>query len=98
MGMRHPAAALNILALLLVSCLCVAPAEAGVNWWTPVGPEGGFVTSLAVDPATRTVYAGTPGGVFVSTDGGESWERSRGLKGVSHLAVSSVPSPVVYAV
>lgn len=56
------------------------------------------MTSIAVDPVTRTVYAGTPGGVFVSTNGGGSWERSRGLKGVSHLAVSSVPSPVVYAV
>jgi photosystem II stability/assembly factor-like uncharacterized protein len=96
MGMRHPASALNILVLLLLS-LCAASAEAGVNWWTPVGPEGGWVTSLAVDPAIRTVYAGTPGGVFVSTNGGGTWERSRGLRGVAHLAVSSVPSSAVYA-
>jgi photosystem II stability/assembly factor-like uncharacterized protein len=99
MVMRHSPLALLLPILLLVSLSGASPAHAGVNWWTPIGPEGGWVTSLAVDPATRTVYAGTSGGVFVSTNGGESWERrSRGLHGgVGLLAVSSVPSPVVYA-
>jgi len=84
--------------LVLAFLVSASPAEAGVNWWTPVGPEGGIISSLAVDRATRTVYAGTGGGVFVSPNGGGSWERrSRGLTGSAPLAASSVPVPVVYA-
>src|SRR6266545_9795 len=85
--------------LLILATLCSAlPAEAGVNWWTPVGPEGGYISSLAVDRATRTVYAGAGGGVFVSTNGGGGWERrSRGLSGGSPVAASSLPVPIVYA-
>jgi photosystem II stability/assembly factor-like uncharacterized protein len=96
MGMRHYSSALIIPILLLA--LCAAPAGAGVNWWTPIGPEGGVITSLAVDPATRTLYAAASGDVFVSRNGGTTWERrSRGLESVSHVAASSVPAPVVYA-
>ena len=43
--------------------------------WTPIGPEGGTVRVLAVDPTnTSTLYIGTEtGGVFKSTDGGANW-------------------------
>ncbi len=69
-----------------------------MNWWTPVGPEGGWISDLVVDPQTRTVYATTGGGVFASTSGGASWERRhRGVHGsVSRLAVSSRPASVIY--
>jgi photosystem II stability/assembly factor-like uncharacterized protein len=51
------------------------PAAAGVDRWTPIGPEGGEILSLAADPdAPGTVYAGTRGGgVWKSLDGGGSW-------------------------
>jgi photosystem II stability/assembly factor-like uncharacterized protein len=63
----------------LISCLAftvAAPASAGENFWTSVGPDGGKVTALAVHPTTpRVVYAGTSGGgVFKSTDGGRTWQ------------------------
>ena len=46
----------------------------GNNVWTSNGPEGGEVRALAIDPQTpSTVYAGTGGGVFKSTNGGASW-------------------------
>ncbi|HEY1304340.1 MAG TPA: hypothetical protein VGF24_12355 [Vicinamibacterales bacterium] len=42
--------------------------------WTSIGPEGGTVYALAIDPSNHSViYAGTNGGVFKSTDGGSHW-------------------------
>ena len=50
------------------------PAAAGFNVWTSLGPEGGMVQTLVIDPTTpRILYAGTWSGVFKSVDGGESW-------------------------
>jgi photosystem II stability/assembly factor-like uncharacterized protein len=50
--------------------------------WVALGPEGGQVTSVAIDPGNgNTVYAGTPvAGVFRSTNGGRLWQRA-GLDG-----------------
>ena len=54
--------------------------RAGDNAWTRIGPWGGVVGTVAVSPAyavDRTVFAGTRGGgVFVSKDGGASWQAS----------------------
>jgi len=43
--------------------------------WRSLGPEGGEVRALLVDPAVEgRIFAGTLGGrVFVSDDGGDSW-------------------------
>src|SRR5712664_1614903 len=47
------------------------------NRWTSNGPEGGSVTALAIDPSNPAIiYAGAGGGVFKSTNGGESWSPS----------------------
>jgi len=64
---------IGLLTLLLASQ--AIPVSAGFNVWTSIGPEGGNVSALAIDPATpATLYAGTwGGGVFKSTNGGESW-------------------------
>jgi photosystem II stability/assembly factor-like uncharacterized protein len=45
--------------------------------WTPIGPTGGDVRSLAVDPRDpRTVFLGTADGVlYRSVDGGVRWTR-----------------------
>ena len=83
-------------ALLLASLMPVLarPAAAGVDRWTPIGPEGGALLSLAADPdSPGTLYAGTSyGGVWKSLDGGGSWAHTvEGLGGpsVSALAVSA---------
>ena len=49
--------------------------SAGTNVWTSIGPEGGIIHALAIDPVTpATLYAGTSsGGVFKSKNGGGSW-------------------------
>jgi len=50
-------------------------ANADINEGTGDIPWGGSVTALSIDPyEPSTIYAGTEGGgVFKSTDGGNSW-------------------------
>ncbi|HEV7515530.1 MAG TPA: hypothetical protein VGR07_04450, partial [Thermoanaerobaculia bacterium] len=51
---------------------------AAADLWTPLGPDGGTATVVAVDPGnSNTVYAGTPGsGVWWSANGGRLWRRT----------------------
>ena len=60
-------------AALIAGALLAAPLHAG---WRPVGPFGGTITALAVDPARpSTILAGTPAtGLFRSDDRGLTWE------------------------
>jgi hypothetical protein len=57
-----------ILAIILSQPL---PVSAGFNAWTGIGPEGGWIYALAIDPTNpNTIYAGTyGGGVFKSANG-----------------------------
>src|SRR5579872_2650644 len=60
---------------LLALALSPLPAVAGIDRWTPVGPDTGIVSVLAAAPSRpATVYAGlTSGGVYRSLDGGNTW-------------------------
>src|SRR5258706_15692581 len=65
-------------AAAFVAILVVLPSDVslgGANLWTTLGPEGGGIISLAVDPLqASTVYSGSIyGGAFKSTNGGISW-------------------------
>jgi photosystem II stability/assembly factor-like uncharacterized protein len=85
----------TILSVFLLSlCLAARPVAAGVNYWSPIGPDGGTVSFLTAAPSnSRILYAGTPGGVFRSTDGGAHWMRaSRGLPPNDILALAVAPS------
>jgi photosystem II stability/assembly factor-like uncharacterized protein len=63
---------IGLLTLLIASQ--AGTVSAGTNVWTSNGPEGGWIQALAIDPATpATLYAGTFGGVFKSTNGGGAW-------------------------
>ena len=65
----------------LLALLASAPICAGANEWTNVGPQGGSIQSLAVDPQNpTTVYASTSVGVFKSQDAGARWSNA-GLSG-----------------
>ena len=70
--------AVPIAAVLLLMAFAVGAEDE----WTSIGPEGGWVSSLAIDPlTTHVLYAGTQlGGVFKSENGGETWSTS-GLQG-----------------
>ena len=57
----------------LLASLCL-PLAAGPNQWTRIGPEGGSVVQLAIDPQTPSIiYASTCAGIFRSVDAGVSW-------------------------
>jgi hypothetical protein len=69
-------------------------ASAGINVWTSIGPEGGRINALAVDPVTpTTLYAGTWSGVFKSTDGGGDWSAvNTGLNATDVCALAISPA------
>jgi photosystem II stability/assembly factor-like uncharacterized protein len=69
--------------------------------WTPMGPGGGSIIALVIDPATpTTLYAGTADKVFKSIDGGATWQAaSAGLPdaAVRALAVDPTAPSTLYA-
>ncbi len=86
-------------------------AGADVDVWSSIGPVGGNVFALAIDPhAPATIYAGTGsgtqrfdsrggGGFFRTTNGGESWQPAGiGLPGdaVLSLAIDPVTTSTLY--
>jgi photosystem II stability/assembly factor-like uncharacterized protein len=87
-----------LIAVLVLCCLgSTQSASAGVNAWTSIGPEGGTVKALAIDPASpTTLYAGTArGGVFKSTDGGGHWSATNtGLGNWSDVSTDLSPTAV----
>ena len=87
--------------LIALSHSQTVPVSAGNNIWTSHGPEGGPVNALALDPVTpTTLYAGTGGGVFKSTDGGANWSAvNSGLTStcVFALAIDPATPTTLYA-
>ena len=61
--------------MIAVAVLGSATVRAAANEWTRLGPYGGDVRALAIDPQnSSTVYVASQGaGIFKSTDGGASW-------------------------
>jgi photosystem II stability/assembly factor-like uncharacterized protein len=93
--MLRPALVLSVLLAATV------PLQAESDLWEPIGPEGGNVTALAVDPhGAGVVYAGTDhGGLWKSADGGASWApASSGLTdgSITAIAVDPLRPGVVY--
>jgi photosystem II stability/assembly factor-like uncharacterized protein len=80
--------------LFLLCLLSTSGMTAGVGQWTSHGPEGTIQASLAVNPQNpSTVYAGTSGGVFRSTDRGGHWTwSSAGLGGLGAGAIAIDPA------
>ena len=75
---------------------------AGDNVWTSIGPEGGRVQALAIDPKEpSTVYAASIGGIFKTTDAGASWKPANSGLPVGYtagtLAIDPQNSGTVYA-
>jgi hypothetical protein len=98
---RCPFRQLILLSLVVLFALINAHAASAQSTWASIGPEGGPVNALAIDPTTpTTLYAGTGvqdpldlrregGGVFKSTDGGASWTALN--TGLTNLDVRVLP-------
>jgi photosystem II stability/assembly factor-like uncharacterized protein len=92
-------------AFVFVVFLLATPLLAADGSWSLLGPDGGTVRALAVDPATpRAIYAGTQGeGVFKSLDGGDTWSRSGSglpkseVNGVNAFAFDARRHTILYA-
>jgi photosystem II stability/assembly factor-like uncharacterized protein len=92
-----------IIAFLLI--LAAIPSFCGINEWTSIGPWGGEITSLVVDPQDpQVLYISEQWtGVYKSEDGGENWLlSSNGLPEKSYwedisLAVNYKNPSILYA-
>ncbi len=82
---------LGIVAALL---LYAPPVRAGDFQWTAIGPAGGQIYALAIDPTTPdTLYVGRYGGVSKSINGGDSWTPvNTGLTNTDVRALAIDPS------
>lgn len=99
MRIRPLPSAAVLIALLLSALVPALPAWAT---WVPIGPEGGSVLTLLVDPANpANVYAGTDGGgVWKSFDAGASWNWASlgmGNTQASGLALDPTHPSTLYA-
>ena len=86
-GVKHMHKVRSILVLFLLSLMHAGVAHA--QWVQTNGPYGGMIISFAV--SGTNLFAGTGGGVFLSTNNGTSWtEVNNGLTNthVYTLAVS----------
>jgi photosystem II stability/assembly factor-like uncharacterized protein len=67
---------------------------AEINVWSGIGPYGSSARALAIDPQNPgTVYAGTSGGVFKTTNGGTSWNVSNSGLPTGYIARALVVDP-----
>ncbi len=77
--------------------------QASANVWTSNGPEGGPILAIAIDPHTpTTVFAGTPVGLFRSTDAGANWQAAGrfnpySVASVNTVAIDPVTPSTLYA-
>ena len=104
----RPAPRSSRLTLLLAGQLVLAlaagagPARAGIDFWTPIGPDGGAILALAASPAQPGLLfaASNSAGVFRSEDGGSTWvhpSRSPWLGSFALIADPQAPG-IVYSI
>src|SRR5438045_3838135 len=91
--------------ILMLATLGTAlePARAGINEWTPLGPYGGIVTTLAADPGNPgTLYAATGatagdgGRLYKTTDGGANWTLMNSALSAVSIAIDPQNTNTVY--
>jgi photosystem II stability/assembly factor-like uncharacterized protein len=102
--------------IILLLLLCTSPSQSAgqtsnssillpIIGYDPggwIGPSGGTIVAIAIDPIrTNVIYAGSFGsGVYKSEDGGKTWiSTSQGLTNlyINSLAVDPVHPSIIYA-
>jgi hypothetical protein len=90
----------NVLMTALVLCALesVGSPAASLNQWTSIGPDGGTVLAVAIDPANPSImYAGAVGGgIFKTTDAGRHWAAvNAGLDYRNSIVNAIVIDPII---
>ncbi len=101
---RYVAATAAILVLLTAAALAVTPSgdPVKVSSWDIVGPSGGDVRVVTIDPRDKNkLYVSTlDGQVHMSTDGGKSWQMivnlNKPLLVLDQLIIDSRDSKIIY--
>jgi photosystem II stability/assembly factor-like uncharacterized protein len=85
--------------LVLAALLAAVPASAQGSRWQPIGPYGGTIATLLVDPLhPKTLYAaGDFPAVVKSTDGGASWRVLPGSPDGGVVALDPAHPATLYA-
>ncbi len=65
--------------------------DGGSSWARGTGMNASLVSALAPDPAAGALYAATFDGVYVTRDGGQSWQMSSGDLPVAPVAALARP-------
>jgi photosystem II stability/assembly factor-like uncharacterized protein len=97
---RHSVALIPVFSLILALAASGHYASAAV--WPGMGPEGGYISAIAVDPHNSAIlYAGSElGGLFKSTNSGQSWNAINNgvnMKWITALAIDPITSTTLYA-
>jgi photosystem II stability/assembly factor-like uncharacterized protein len=102
MHARRPLVFAPVFLILLLSAS--VPSRAGIDRWTPIGPEGGAIRALAAAPSRPgTLYAVVGlDKIYRSTDRGSTWSfagavMEEGFQGISDVAVDPGSPQRVYA-
>jgi len=71
---------LSMAAAFAMAAIFASTTLAGTNAWTTLGPEGGTPEEIVVHPSDASVaYLLSTGGMFKTTNGGETWQFLRHL-------------------
>jgi photosystem II stability/assembly factor-like uncharacterized protein len=97
---RHSMALIPVFSLILALAASSHYAAAAV--WPGMGPEGGYISTLAADPQNPAIlYAGSElGGLFKSTNSGQSWtaiNNGISMKWITAFAIDPITSTTLYA-
>jgi len=82
--------------------LCLSNGWAVAQLWQPLGPDGGTVRSLTLDPKNPDrIFLGTSAGrLYLSTDNGTSWSRYAQLGAaemvLDHVVIDPNNSKIIY--
>jgi photosystem II stability/assembly factor-like uncharacterized protein len=93
---------LIVISLLLTAAAIAGHAGAALNTWQsngPTGSAGSRIWGLTIDPNNHSVlYAGTSGGLYKSSNAGDSWELNTGLVAtvVYTITVNPANSQIIY--
>jgi len=80
-------------ALVALAALSLtSSAFGGLNQWTAIGPEGGYIDNVAITAGTPARTYATAGSLYVLDDTTQTWSRSGSQLGINSIATHPINS------